>query len=64
MTSVPHPEEKSEKELKQDARECKRCEKWRDDLVKESELGIKGHGISLVEQQSAGKEGARLRQLT
>lgn len=40
MTSVTHPEEKSEKELKQDARECKRCEKWRDDLVKESKLDL------------------------
>lgn len=31
------PTEKSEADLKREAKECKRCERWRDDLTKESE---------------------------
>lgn len=30
--------EKTESELKQDAKECKRCERWRDELVRESPI--------------------------
>lgn len=32
------PVEKTADELKREAKECKRCEKWRDDLTKESEF--------------------------
>jgi len=33
--------EKTEADLKREAKECKRCERWRDDLTKESESRVR-----------------------
>jgi len=35
--------EKSEKELKREAADCKRCERWRDELTRESEYTVHVH---------------------